>query len=116
MPSWTNMRTEKLPIEGGICREIGQYQREDNVLFKIAGSLDCRRTRPSGYDGSLSKTMHLCATFDEIHAIPGLWNGMRLGSLNRIMALKCESWFYPLAVCDSANLIPLGDYTLRDAC
>lgn len=33
---------------------------------------------------------YLCAAFDTLLAIPGLWNGMSLGSLNTVMALKCD--------------------------
>lgn len=32
----------------------------------------------------------ICAAFDTLLPIPGLWGGMSIGSLNRVLALKCD--------------------------
>lgn len=36
----------------------------------------------------------ICATFDALLPIPGLWNGLNIGSINRVLALKCDEVSY----------------------
>lgn len=36
----------------------------------------------------------ICAAFDALLPIPGLWNSLSIGSLNRVLALKCDEVSY----------------------
>lgn len=90
-------------------RRIRQYQHEHNARFQKRwwsrlSENKAKRLR------QLTSPDHvdLCSAFDALLAIPGLWNGMRLGSLNRVLALKCdEVSFFCLRTpdrCSVANL------------
>ncbi|RAL09441.1 uncharacterized protein BO97DRAFT_445522 [Aspergillus homomorphus CBS 101889] len=82
---------EKLPTDGEVYRKIRQYQHESNALFqnrwwsRLSPNKAKRLRRLTSPDN-----IYLCAAFDVLLAIPGLWNGMSLGSLNTVMALKCD--------------------------
>ncbi|OJJ42065.1 hypothetical protein ASPZODRAFT_77819 [Penicilliopsis zonata CBS 506.65] len=82
---------EKPPTDGEVYRKIRQYQHESNALFqnrwwsRLSPNKAKRLRRLTSPDNT-----YLCAAFDALLAIPGLWNGMSLGSLNTVMALKCD--------------------------
>ncbi|CEL09501.1 hypothetical protein ASPCAL12636 [Aspergillus calidoustus] len=82
---------EKAPTDGEVYRKIRQYQHESNALFqnrwwsRLSPNKAKRLRQLTSQDNT-----HLCAAFDALLAIPGLWNGMSLGSLNTVMALKCD--------------------------
>lgn len=72
-------------------RKIRQYQHESNALFqnrwwcRLSPNKAKRLRQLTSQDNT-----YLCAAFDALLAIPGLWNGLNLGSLNTVMALKCD--------------------------
>ncbi|KAJ5152474.1 hypothetical protein N7492_009754 [Penicillium capsulatum] len=82
---------EKPPTDGEVYRKIRQYQHGSNALFqsrwwsRLSPIKAKRLRRLTSPDNA-----YLCAAFDALLAIPGLWNGMSLGSLNTVMALKCD--------------------------
>ncbi|CEJ55661.1 hypothetical protein PMG11_01909 [Penicillium brasilianum] len=82
---------EKPPTDGEVYRKIRQYQHESNALFqnrwwsRLSPNKAKRLRRLTSQDNA-----YLCAAFDTLLAIPGIWNGMSLGSLNTVMALKCD--------------------------
>ncbi|GFG10588.1 hypothetical protein IFM5058_05002 [Aspergillus udagawae] len=82
---------EKPPTDGEIYRKIRQYQHESNALFqnrwwsRLSPNKAKRLRQLTSPDNA-----YLCAAFDGLLPIPGLWNGMSLGSLNSVMALKCD--------------------------
>lgn len=82
---------EKPPTDGEVYRKIHQYKHESNALFqnrwwsRLSPNKAKRLRQLTSQDNA-----YLCAAFDALLAIPGLWNGMSLGSLNSVMALKCE--------------------------
>ncbi|KAE8130756.1 hypothetical protein BDV38DRAFT_276525 [Aspergillus pseudotamarii] len=82
---------EKAPTDGEVYRKIRQYQQEANALFqnrwwtRLSPNKAKRLRQLTSPDNT-----HLCAAFDALLAIPGLWNGMSLGLLNTVLALKCD--------------------------
>ncbi|KAL4936127.1 hypothetical protein BDV06DRAFT_228182 [Aspergillus oleicola] len=74
---------EKPPTDGEVYRKIRQYQHESNALFqnrwwsRLSPNKAKRLRQLTSQDN-----IYLCAAFDALLAIPGLWNGMSLGSLN----------------------------------
>ncbi|KAL5333673.1 hypothetical protein BJX70DRAFT_48849 [Aspergillus crustosus] len=82
---------EKAPTDGEVYRKIRQYQHESNALFqnRWLSRLSPNKAKRLRQLTSEDNT-HLCAAFDTLLGIPGLWNGMSLGSLNTVMALKCD--------------------------
>ncbi|KAE8155499.1 hypothetical protein BDV40DRAFT_294282 [Aspergillus tamarii] len=82
---------EKAPTDGEVYRKIRQYQHEANALFqnrwwtRLSPNKAKRLRQLTSPDNT-----HLCAAFDALLAIPGLWNGMSLGLLNTVLALKCD--------------------------
>jgi hypothetical protein len=80
---------EKQPSDGEIYRKIRQYQREHNAAFEKRwwarlSEDKARRLR------QLSNDIDLRSAFDGLLAIPGLWGGMSLGNIGKMMALKCD--------------------------
>lgn len=45
----------------------------------------------------------ICAAFDALLPIPGLWGSMSIGSLNRVLALKCDEVGQPWLPANSLN-------------
>ncbi|KAL2848991.1 hypothetical protein BJX68DRAFT_276174 [Aspergillus pseudodeflectus] len=82
---------EKAPSDGEVYRKIRQYQHEANALFqnrwwtRLSPNKAKRLRQLTSQDNT-----NLCAAFDALLAIPGLWNGMSLGLLNTVLALKCD--------------------------
>ncbi|KAL4958852.1 DUF3723 domain-containing protein [Aspergillus stella-maris] len=82
---------EKPPTDGEVYRKIRQYQHESNALFqnrwwsRLSPNKAKRLRQLTSQDNT-----YLCAAFDGLLVIPGLWNGMSLGSLNTVLALKCD--------------------------
>jgi hypothetical protein len=109
---------EKQPSDGEVYRRIRQYQHEHNARFQKRwwsrlSENKAKRLR------QLTSPDHvdLCSAFDALLAIPGLWNGMRLGSLNRILALKCdEVCSFSCTIFTVLLLTDTGDCPISNAC
>ncbi|KAF7133642.1 hypothetical protein CNMCM5793_004950 [Aspergillus hiratsukae] len=82
---------EKRPTDGEVYRKIRQYQHESNALFQNRwwSRLSPNKAKRLRQLFSQENTF-ICAAFDALLPIPGLWNGMSLGSLNSVFALKCD--------------------------
>ncbi|ODM24144.1 hypothetical protein SI65_01734 [Aspergillus cristatus] len=83
---------EKQPSDGEVYRKIRQYQHEHNAHFQKRwwSRLSDNKAKRLRQLISSPDNVDLCAAFDRLLAIPGLWNGMSLGSLNKVMAMKCD--------------------------
>ncbi|PYH75442.1 hypothetical protein BO82DRAFT_410486 [Aspergillus uvarum CBS 121591] len=82
---------EKHPSDGEIYRKYRYYQRENNALSQERWLLRLSENKASRIKQlNSTKNSHLCAALNKLLAIPGLWNGLSLGSMNSVMALKCD--------------------------
>ncbi|KAH2165026.1 hypothetical protein KXW37_006964, partial [Aspergillus fumigatus] len=82
---------ERHPNDGEVYRKIRQYQHESNALFQNRwwSRLSPNKAKRLRQLFSQENTF-ICAGFDALLPIPGLWKGMSLGSLNSVFALKCD--------------------------
>ncbi|KAH1355733.1 hypothetical protein KXX63_000776 [Aspergillus fumigatus] len=82
---------ERHPTDGEVYRKIRQYQHESNALFQNRwwSRLSPNKAKRLRQLFSQENTF-ICAGFDALLPIPGLWKGMSLGSLNSVFALKCD--------------------------
>jgi hypothetical protein len=80
---------EKQPSDGEIYRKIRQYEQEHNARFqkrwwaKLSDN-KAKRLR------QLSDNIELREAFNALLSIPGLWGGMSIGKLAKVMALDCD--------------------------
>ena len=82
---------EEKPSDGEIYCKIRQYEREGNICFKRRwkarlsrhGQRSLRQLFDHG-DGELT------AAFDSLLDIPGLWAGMRISTLHKMIGMKCD--------------------------
>lgn len=107
---------EKQPSDGEIYRKIRQYQHEHNACFQKRwwSRLSDNKAKRLRQLISSPDNVDLCAAFDGLLAIPGLWNGMSLGSLNKMLALKCDEVGPPLTTYDYYQH-HVGDCSLSQA-
>jgi Protein of unknown function (DUF3723) len=81
------------PPDGEIYRKIRLYQPsdeagEDRWLARLTpGKTKCF--------SQLERRPELCAAFDRLLPITGLWAGMRLGTLHKLLALHCDEVSQP---------------------
>jgi hypothetical protein len=80
---------EQRPSDGEIFRKIRLYHRENDVLSENQwwACLDNSKLRNLR---QLLKNGPLTSAFDSLMDMPGLWTNVRLGALNRLLALKCD--------------------------
>ncbi|KAL6242584.1 hypothetical protein RBB50_010230 [Rhinocladiella similis] len=82
---------EEKPSDGEIYRKIRQYEREGNVCFKKRWKA---RLSDHGRRGLRQLFDHgngeLAAAFDRLLDIPGLWDGMRISTLHKMIGMKCD--------------------------
>ncbi|TGO07234.1 hypothetical protein BTUL_0306g00130 [Botrytis tulipae] len=81
---------EDKPSDGEIYRKVRQYEREGNILFKkrwMARLTDHgRRSLRQLFD---YEDGELTAAFDKLLDVPGLWSGMRISTLHKLLDMKC---------------------------
>lgn len=80
---------EKKPSDGEIYFKLRQCQRE------MDGCSDqhwLARLSPHGIRvvKQLSRRKEFTSAFDDLLCIPGLWDGMRISTLNKMFAMKCD--------------------------
>ncbi|OJD10549.1 hypothetical protein ACJ73_09760, partial [Blastomyces percursus] len=82
---------EKPPSDGEVYWKVRQYQYEANSRFEERWKSRLSSNKAKRFR-QLSSPAHvdIRAAFDALLAIPGLWNGMNLGSLHRVLALNCD--------------------------
>ncbi|KAH1508953.1 hypothetical protein KXX29_006087 [Aspergillus fumigatus] len=90
-PHLIEYANERHPTDGEVYRKIRQYQHESNALFQNRwwSRLSPNKAKRLRQLFSQENTF-ICAGFDALLPIPGLWKGMSLGSLNSVFALKCD--------------------------
>ena len=94
---------EKSPSDGEVYRKIRQYQHEHNAPFQKRWWSRLSDNKAKRLRQLMSPdNVDICASFDALLPIPGLWSGMAIGSLHRVLALKC----------DEVSLSPLVSLTL----
>jgi hypothetical protein len=107
---------ENAPSDGEIYRKIRQYQYEASARFEKRwwdrlSPTKMKRLR------QLSQPEHayIRSAFDALLPIPGLWKGLRIGNLSRVLALKCEE---VRGHCEVAFLLltSIGDCPLPTLC
>ncbi|KAL3705906.1 hypothetical protein TMatcc_006915 [Talaromyces marneffei ATCC 18224] len=80
---------EEQPSDGEIYQKIRRYQQEHNAVFERTwwARLTDDKAR---YLRQLSKNIDICSAFDGLLSIPGLWGGMSLEDVAKMMALRCD--------------------------
>ncbi|CAI7613149.1 unnamed protein product [Penicillium pancosmium] len=82
---------EKDPSDGEIYRKLRQYQNEYNAPFQKRWWARLSDNKVKRLRQLFSPdNIDICAAFDALLPIPGMWGGMSIGSLNRVLALKCD--------------------------
>src|SRR4030081_2686925 len=80
---------EQDPSDGEIYCKIRQYDREGNIYLKNRW-----KTRLSDHGQRCLQQIFihdgLRTAFDALLAIPGLWGGMRISTLSKIITMKCD--------------------------
>lgn len=80
---------ERQPSDGEIYRKIRQYQQEHNARFQKRwwarlSANKAKRLR------QLQKNIDISSAFDALLPIPGVWSGMSIGYLAKVMALDSD--------------------------
>ncbi|KAI2889407.1 hypothetical protein CBS63078_10207 [Aspergillus niger] len=80
---------ETPPSDGEVYRKIRQYSNEHNARFRKRwwSRLSPNKERRLK---ALWRHEEFRDAFDKLLVIPGIWGGMRIGSLSKLMALKCD--------------------------
>lgn len=80
---------EEKPGEGEIYRKIRQYYLQRNLSFENRW---WARLTPYGRKNlkGLLRRRELTAAFDVLLDIPGRWCGMKISTLYKMMAMKCD--------------------------
>jgi hypothetical protein len=82
---------ERKPNDGEIYRKVRQYQYEASAIFEDRWKSRLSENKKKRLQQlSSDSNKYLRAAFDALLPIPGLWNGMRVGSLHRVIALNCD--------------------------
>ncbi|QGA15968.1 hypothetical protein EYB26_003635 [Talaromyces marneffei] len=82
---------EATPTDGEVYRKVRQYQYEASARFeerwlsRLTENKQKRMRQLSQRENSLTRS-----AFDSLLPIPGLWNGMSIGNLPRVIAVKCD--------------------------
>lgn len=94
---------EERPADGEVFCKIRQYNDEQRPSLKAKWTAWLKGKREDNLKG-LIKHEEMANAFDVLRAIPGLWGGMMLTKLHKLMALHAhEVWRLPLRV-PSANV------------
>lgn len=80
---------EEKPTDGEIYRKIRQYHFQRNLSFERRWWTRLTPHRTKNLK-QLFRHDELTAAFDALLDIPGLWDGMRISTLHKMMAIKCD--------------------------
>jgi Protein of unknown function (DUF3723) len=80
---------EATPTDGEIYRKIRQYHFQRNLNFEMRWWARLRGNRAQNLK-SLLRHDELRAAFDALLDVPGLWDGMQLTTIHKMMALKFD--------------------------
>ena len=80
---------EEKPGDGEIYRKIRQYHFQRNISFENRWWARLTPHRRNNLKGLLHHR-ELTAAFDILLDIPGLWGGMKISTLHKMMAMHCD--------------------------
>lgn len=81
---------QKKPTDGDIYRKIRQYEGEYDEAFRERWFVRLSQSNQERLDQLDNKrNRRLRRAFDRLLAIPGLWPGMRISVLHRLIASGC---------------------------
>ncbi len=89
--------------DGDIYRKVRQYHKENNDSAAERWIQQLSRCKQVGLK-CLLENRGIVNAFDTLLNFPGLWIGLELGNIRRILAMHCDEVFplqYP--VCELAN-------------
>ncbi len=85
---------EEKPGDGEIYRKIRQYHFQRNLSFENRWWARLTQHGRKNLKGLLLRR-ELTAAFDMLLDIPGLWGGMMISTLHKMMAMKCDEVSQP---------------------
>ncbi|KAK5202504.1 hypothetical protein LTR41_011748 [Exophiala xenobiotica] len=80
---------ETIPPDGEIYRKIRHYHLQRNYAFKSRWWAPLRGCRARNLKSFLSHP-EIAAGFDALLDVPGLWSGMQLTTLHKMLALRTD--------------------------
>ena len=80
---------EVKPADGEIYRKIRQYHFERNFTFEMRWWTHLTSHGTKNLKGLLRHD-ELTAAFDDLLDISGLWGDFTIGTLHKMMAMKCD--------------------------
>lgn len=80
---------EAIPTDGEIYRNIRQYHFQRNLSFEMRWWARLRGNRAQNLK-SLLRHNEIRAGFDALLDVPGLWHGMQLTTIHKMLALKFD--------------------------
>uniref|UniRef100_A0A093UMF8 Uncharacterized protein n=1 Tax=Talaromyces marneffei PM1 TaxID=1077442 RepID=A0A093UMF8_TALMA len=86
---------EATPTDGEVYRKVRQYQYEASARFEerwLSRLTENKQKRMRQL--SQRENSSIRSAFDSLLPIPGLWNGMSIGNLPRVIAVKCDEDFW----------------------
>ncbi|ELR03478.1 hypothetical protein GMDG_06208 [Pseudogymnoascus destructans 20631-21] len=81
---------EEKPSDGEIYYKMQRYHFLQNFSFEMRWKALLRGKRQQ-YLLMLTRNEAMTAAFDDLLDIPGLWGGMKITTLHKMMALKCDT-------------------------
>ncbi|OAF54638.1 hypothetical protein VC83_08804 [Pseudogymnoascus destructans] len=81
---------EEKPSDGEIYYKMRRYHFQQNFSFEMRWKA-CLRGERKEYLLTLTRNEALTAAFDDLLDIPGLWGGMKMTTLHKVMALKYDT-------------------------
>lgn len=81
---------EEKPSDGEIYYKMRRYHFQRNFSFEMRWKARLRGKRQQ-YLLTLTRNEAMTAAFDDLLDIPGLWGGMKITTLHKMMALKCDT-------------------------
>lgn len=79
---------EEKPSDGELYCKIRQYHFQRNYSFEMRWRARLRGSRPQKLK-SLLRNTELTEAFDNLLCIPGLWGGMMITTLHKVLAMGC---------------------------
>jgi hypothetical protein len=89
---------EATPTDGEVYRKVRQYQYEASARFEerwLSRLTENKQKRMRQL--SQRENSSIRSAFDSLLPITGLWNGMSIGNLPRVIAVKCDEVRIPSA-------------------
>lgn len=88
---------EETPTDGEIYRKIRQYHFQRNLNFEMRWWARLRGSRTRNLK-ALLRHAEFTAAFDALLDVPGLWSGMQLTTIHKMIALRSEEVRPPVRI------------------